>query len=155
MKAADMLGRNLLLALCISSCLSVACTGDDEEGSGGSSGNAGEAGAPDQGGSNRGGSNQGGSGGSNANGASAGKAGSAVGEAGEPSGGTGPGPGPGPDGGGAGGESPATFVEFVHDLVQHQTSDNNQPTRVEQQFSETRDDHGHYQTPDSAFNDLF
>ncbi|HYQ15437.1 MAG TPA: hypothetical protein VEQ58_06765 [Polyangiaceae bacterium] len=151
MKAGDLLARPLLLALCVSSCLAVACGGDDDD-AGGPNGNAGEAGAPD-----KGGSSQGGSSGSNANGATAGKAGSKNGEAGEPTGGTTStgGSTTNPGGGGAGGEPPATFVDFVHDLVENHTTDTDAPAQAVQSFSEEKDDHGHYLTPDGAFDDLF
>ena len=146
MKAGVMRARNLLLTVCAASCLGIACGGDDDDSPPGNVGDAGEAGAPSAG------SSQGGSAGKGASGSSAGKAGSPVGEAGEPSGGM---PPVMPGAAGMGGESPTGFVDFVHDLLENHTSDAELPARTDQQFTEARDDHGHYQTPDAAFEDLF
>lgn len=144
-----MRARNLLLTLCLGSCLTIAC-GDEDDDVGGTSGKGGtnaEAGAPDNGG-------KGGKGGQTSNGGNAGKAGGPMGEAGEPNPGMGGQP-TNPGVGGAGGEVDVSFVDFVHDLVQNKTSDSGQPAPADRQFSESQDDHGHYLTPSDAFGDLF
>jgi hypothetical protein len=145
MKEPVMLARNLVFAICIGSCLTLACD-DDGDGVGGSSGSSGEAGASDQAGTNQGGKS------GSSNGGSAGKAGGPSGDAGEPNvGGTPTQPG---TGGGGGDGGPESFVDFVHGLVNDQTSDTEEPAATDRQFSEEQDDHGHYLTPDDAFEDL-
>jgi hypothetical protein len=60
--------------------------------------------------------------------------------------------------GGMGGANPNPkgFVAFVHDLIAHETAETNQPTTVtDQDFPEPKDDHGHYEAPATAFDDLF
>lgn len=142
------LARSVLLALCVGSCLTLACSDEEDAnngGSSGSSGRGGEAGEPDKGGSNQGGKPS--------NGGSSGKAGNDSGEAGEPStGGMPTEPGAGGEGGG---NAPASFVDFVHDLVENRTSDTGRPATVDRDFSEERDDHGHYLTGNDAFADLY
>ena len=143
MKDAVMRARHLLLAVCVTSCLAVACGDDDDSSPGGKSGAAGEAGA----------AGKAGGGGSPTNGGtdSKGGEGNPVGDAGEP----------GAAGmmnqgaqAGAGGAAPSGFVAFVHELVENQTLETNQPAPTDQQFAEPQDDHGHYLVPESAFDDL-
>ena len=146
MKDAVMRARHLLLAVCVTSCLVVACGDDDDSSPGGKGDAAGEAGA----------AGKAGGGGSPTNGGTDSKGGGGegnpVGAAGEP----------GAAGmmnqgaqAGAGGAAPSDFVAFVHDLVENQTLETNQPAPTDQQFTEPQDDHGHYLVPESAFDDLF
>jgi len=147
MKSRTMLARNLLLAACFGACFTLACGDDDDSGPpGGESGEAGQAG--------RGGSGQAGKGGDTPSAGTAGKAGGPAGQGGEPSPGTGGMPTE-PGAAGGGGDAPETFVGFVHDLVQNRTSDVERPVTAERQFTEERDERGHYLTPRDAFDDLF
>jgi hypothetical protein len=142
-----MRARNLLLTICVGSCLTLACGDDDDDATGNVGGTHTEAGAPDV-------PAKGGTGGSPSIGGSAGKAGNPSGEAGEPNPGMGGRP-PEPGSGGGGGDGDASFVGFVHDLVRDHTSDTESPASVDRQFREEQDDHDHYLTPSDAFADLF
>lgn len=137
-----MLARQLLFAACLASCFAIACGDDDDDsspdGRSGSSGSSGKAGT----------------GGSAMTAGAAGKGGSQnmagepglAGMPGEPMGGA----------GGVGPEPPLGFVDFVHDLIESETADDNQPSSVsDRQFSEPRDEHEHYLAPANAFDDLF
>lgn len=140
-----MRASQVLFAVCLASCFAIACGDDDDDstpnGTSGSSGSSGKAGNTA-------------SGGSAMTAGTAGKGGSqnmageqgVAGMPGEPMGGA----------GGDGSEKPLGFVDFVHDLIESETADDNQPHNVsEKQFSEPRDDHEHYLAPANAFDDLF
>lgn len=144
-----MRARNLLLTICIGSCLTLAC-GDDDDAAVASGGTHAEAGAPDEAG--KGGNDA--KAGSSSSGGDAGKGGSTSGEGGEPDPGMG---GHMPDlgVGGGGAHADDSFAEFVHDLVKNQTSDTAQPATTDRAFSEEQDEHQHYLTPAAAFTDLF
>jgi hypothetical protein len=147
MKEGNMRVRQLLLGACLASCLAIACGDDEDSRPAGMSGSAGKAGN----------SGKAGSGGSTATAGTTGLGGD------ESMGGTMPEPGmagmPGePMLGGAGGMGPAElgFADFVHDLIENETADDNPPSSVsDKQFSDPTDDHGHYLVPASVFNDLF
>jgi hypothetical protein len=135
--------QRLLAGVCLASCLAVACGDDDDDSPGGKGGSSGAAGTAA--GATAGAHNQGGDGNTGNTGNTGGRAGM-PGTAGMPG-----------EGGMAGAEPNLEgFVTFVHDLIENETAETNQPTTVtDRDFPEPKDDHGHYEAPTTAFDDLF
>jgi hypothetical protein len=139
----------MLFGVGIAACLAVACADDDDGVGGGKSGSAGKAGMTGEAGS-AGSAGKTGDGGSKPTAGTPGKGGD------ENRGGM-PGAGmPGEPGGSAGEPPELGFSDFVHDLIENQTGEDNAPTPVkDRQFSDPQDEHGHYLVPESSFGDLF
>lgn len=121
-----MRARYVFFGACLVSCLAVAC-GDDEDNVGpGKAGSSGSAGEAGDSGTG------------------------ATGNVGQ--GGAGAGTGDG----GVGGEAALGFTDFVHDLVENETTDDGTPASVNgRTFPDPTDDHGHYLVPATDFDDLF
>jgi hypothetical protein len=134
--------RQVLFGVLIASCLAIACGDDDDDVGPGKSGSAGKAGSAGSAGKS-------GQGGTKTTAGTAGKGGD------ENLGGM-PGAGMPGEMGGAGGDTPELgFSDFVHDLIENETAEDNAPSTVNgRQFADPQDDHGHYLVPAGSFDDL-
>lgn len=130
--------RKVLTAVALGSLLAVACGDDDDHADPGKAGAAGSeaAGAPS---GDAGTGNSSGKGGSGASGGTTGDAGTS---AQVPEGGMGGAP-----------DAPDDFSAFVHELIQKQTSETGRPLPLPE-LTDAQDEHGHYQVPAAAFDDL-
>lgn len=140
--------QRLLFGVCLASSLALACGDDDDSsGPGGKGGSSGAAGMTS--GAAAGADNQAGDGNPGNTGGSTGNTG---GEADAPSMAGMPGEG------GAGGATPDPkgFVAFVHGLIANETGETNGTMTVaDKGFPDPKDEHGHYEAPATAFDDLF
>lgn len=132
--------RQWLFGVCVVSCLAIACGDDDDDVGPGKSGSAGKAGSA----------------GASGNGGSKPTAGTA-GKGGDENLGGMPGAGMPGEMGGMGGDTPELgFSDFVHDLIENETAEDNAPRSVKDlKFSDPRDDHQHYLVPAGSFDDLY